>query len=551
MRGIPAKGSALAATGGVLKQTGRRGVVAAGSPLSAAAGAAMLALGGNAVDAAVAAAFASFVAEIQVVNIGGGGYALIGTPEPDGAATAYDFFCKMPSPQAERDFREIQVDFGNQRQPFFIGRASTAVPGVVAGLCRMAEDRGRLPLSDLLGPAIRLARDGFMVTAEMYQILEILAPIFNATPGLRSMMGTSRGIVRPGDRLTLPALADTLAALASEGSDLFYKGAIAEAICSDHRQHGGLITPSDLATYQVELNPPLRIDYRGFEVLLPPPSSHGGVLIGFALKLLEHFDLAATRFHSLDHLRILAHVMRQTNRARADWDRWSDEPRKRVARFLHPDHVKGFRQHIERDLAAESLGRQDSGQEPPGSGAPGHTSHIAALDEDGLAVSITTSAGENAGYVVGDTGICLNNVLGEHDINPDGFFQYPTGARLFSMMSPTLVLEGGRPVLALGSAGSNRLRSAILQTISNCIDFGLPLERAVNDARIHYENHTLELECGIDADVAAGLERQGFKVNLWDRRSLFFGGAQAVSAHDGRLHGVGDDRRGGAAVVLQ
>jgi len=528
-----------------------KGIVAAGDQRSAQAGAAALALGGNAVDAAVAAAFASFVVETCVVNIAGGGYALVahgaGGDEP--RVDAYDFFCAMPSGRPDpknMDFREIWVDFGGHRQPFNIGRASTGAPGVVAGLCRMAADHGALPLAETLAPAIELAGGGFEITPIAAYVFRLLGPIYRDTAETRRLFAPGGDFLQAGDWLRLPDLARTLEALAREGEGLFYRGAIAEALTRDHRRHGGLILPEDLAGYRAQRVAPLRVRYRDYDAYLPPPSSHGGALVGFALKLLESASIGTMAPNGSEHIRALAHVMRLTQAARRDWDLLPEHDSETTRRFLSDAHAAPYLSALRQSLA--------------GGGAPtpppqtkrdlGSTSHISAIDAGGMAVSMTTSTGEAAGYLVGDTGVCPNNVLGEHDLNPRGFHKAAPGQRLNSMMSPLILMRGGRPRLAVGSAGSSRIRSAILQTVSNFVDFDMPLDQAVNQPRVHFEDGVLQLEAGIAPETAERLAREAWThVNPWRERSLFFGGAQAAGLHEGQLEGGADNRRGGGVAA--
>jgi gamma-glutamyltranspeptidase/glutathione hydrolase len=527
-----------------------RGVIAAGDPQTAAAGAAILEMGGNAVDAAVAAAFVSFVAEAALVNIGGGGVALIvegGRPD-SGQATAYDFFGTMPSGHlgGGADFREILVDFGPEQQPFYIGRASVAVPGVVAGLCAMAEARGTLPLLQLLEPAIQLAREGAILSKALAYVLDILTPIFTDTPESAAIFAPNGHVYRAGDRMVFPALAETLARLGHEGPDLFYTGAVGQAIVADQQVHGGLITPDDLASYQVRQVAPIRLDYRGYTVLLPPPPSSGGVLIAFALKLLEAMDVASLFYASFEHVRLLAEVMRLTNVARQTWETSQGPDAIRVQQFLSDEHIAEYRH----ELVAVLKGRSPL-TEPEFAAGSRDTTHISVVDSQGLVVSVTSSAGENAGFMVGDTGVCLNNMLGEIDLHPNGFHRLPSGARLTTMMSPVVVLREGEPVLAVGSGGSNRLRSAIMQVISNVIDFGMPLADAIDAPRVHFEADLLQVEGGILDSVVSELKRAGYRVNHWPGRNMFFGGAHAVAQQGGKLVAAGDRRRGGSVAVVE
>jgi gamma-glutamyltranspeptidase/glutathione hydrolase len=515
----------------------------------------MLKMGGNAVDAAVAATFASFIAEVALgVNVGGGGIALVvdcKARREDGhwseEATVYDFFSNMPSGQMsdDSDFRNIMVDFGPEQQPFYIGRASAAVPGVVAGLCTMAQAQGTLPLAKLLEPAVRLARDGAVLSEALAYVMDILTPIFTDTPQSAAIFAPDGRVYKAGERMILPALAATLERLGEEGPDLFYTDAIAQAIVEDQCAHGGLITAGDLASYQVREVPPIRLGYRGFSVLLPPPASSGGVLIAFALKLLETVDVASLTPASIEHLRLLAEVMRLTNMARSTWEASQGSDTLRTRQFLSDKHITNYRRELRAILNGKSY------PPDPEIGAwRGNTTHISVVDSQGMVISVTTSAGEYAGFVVGDSGVCLNNMLGELDLHPQGFHRLPPGVRLTTMMSPVVVLREGEPVLALGSGGSNRLRSAIVQVISNVIDFCMPLADAIDAPRVHFEAGVLQVEGGITDSVVTELDRAGYQVNHWPGRNMFFGGTHAVAQQNGKLIAAGDKRRGGSVVIV-
>ena len=524
-----------------------KGAIAAGDPQTAAAGAEMLKLGGNAVDAAVAAAFASFVAEATLVNIGGGGVALVVDSHSDNDVM-YDFFSDMPTGplHPDADFRQVMIDFGPQTQPFYIGRASVAVPGVVAGLCAMAKERGTLPLPTLLEPAIRLGVEGAELTPAQEYAYLLLQPIFTDTPELAALYLPGGRRLSAGDLMYFPALSRTLERLGREGPDLFYKGDVARAIVTDQEAHGGLVTADDLANYRPRAIDPIMVDYRGYAVMLPPPSSSGGVLVGFALKLLAAVELDSLPHNGVRHLRALAEVMRLTNVARRDWDHRGGDVNERIAWFLSPAHVAHYQ-----DRLLALLAGADVPVEPGFSPGPNDTTHISVVDRDGLLVSVTTSAGENAGFVVGDTGVCLNNMLGEIDLHPKGFHRWPPGERLHTMMTPAVVVKDDQPVLAVGSGGSSRIRSAILQVLCNVIDFDLPLDKAVNIARIHFEAGVLQAEGGVPDGIVGELRKLGYQVNQWPGKNMYFGGAHAVAMQGGELIPAGDLRRGGSVSLVR
>jgi len=500
------------------------------------------------VDAAVAAAFASFIAEGDISNIGGCGFALVCTPQ--GEATIYDFFANVPGLGRKRDqpldFQAVTVDFGDATQVFHVGRASAAVPGNVAGLCALLEEQGTMPLPQVLAPAIRLAREGFRLAPPRAFILKLLEPIFTYTPSLARRYTVNGRFAREGDLIRMPRLAETLEWLTREGPDLFYTGPIGQAIVADQEAHGGLITAEDMARYRVYRRAPIRLDYREHTILMPPPPSTGGALIAFSLKLLESLDLSDVDHASTRHLTILAEVMRLTNRARQRWEALSQlEGAERVAAFLDDTMVASYREAL-----AEALARPALRSDGPGGGGPASTTHISVVDRNGLVVSLTTTPGESAGFIVGDTGVTLNNLMGEADLHPRGFHQDPPGIRLASMMAPTIVLKEGRPVLALGSGGSNRLRTAIFQVLNNLLDFPLSLERAVLAPRVHFEEGILHLEGGYNPQVADELEALGYRVNRWRQRNLYFGGVHTVAWRGNTIEAAGDPRRGGAVAIL-
>jgi gamma-glutamyltranspeptidase/glutathione hydrolase len=527
------------------------GVIAAGDRETAAAGAEILRAGGNAVDAAVAAAFVSFIAEAGVVHLGGSGLAQLYDAR-SGIARVYDFFSVAPglggSPPARLDFEEVTIDFGSATQRFFLGRGAVAVPGNIAGLCRLAADYGRLPLGDLLAPALRLARDGVALAPFQTDTCRLLAPLYTHTDGIRRVFAPNGRIILAEERLFIPDLAETLVALAREGEAYARTGALARALLDDQATNGGLLTAADLETYQVLQPAPLRVLYRGYEVSLPPLCSAGGVLTAFTLKLLSAFDVAALPHGSAPHLRLLAEAMAATTRARAAWDGMLDvlPGDEATARFLDDPFVARYQDEMRDALAGRSpllVAVERRG--------PSNTSHLSVMDADGLAVGLTTTAGESAGYVVPGTGYVPNNMLGEEDLHPKGFHSRPPGQRIPTMMTPVVVLERGRPRLVVGSGGSIRIRSAILQVLSNLLDYRLPLDEAVNLARVHLDGDVLQCEAGYDSQAVDTLENWGYRVNRWTARSIYFGGAHSVARDEsGRLSAAGDNRRGGATAAV-
>jgi gamma-glutamyltranspeptidase/glutathione hydrolase len=532
---------------------GTLGVIAAGGPETVEAGLNMLRKGGNAVDAAVAAAFASFIAEIGVVHLGGSGIAHIYDPR-QAHSVVYDFFSNTPGLGLEEDdaagmdFRKVTVDFGETTQDFHLGRAAVAVPGNIAGLCLMAQDYGNLSLATLLEPAIELAREGVAIAPFQAKTCELLTPLYTNTAGMREIFQRDGRMIQGGERLYIPYLAETLISLAEEGAALIQDGRLAQAIISDQQANNGLLTARDLEFYRVKKLPSIHLPYREFEILLPPRSSTGGVLTAFTMKLLAQFEPGQMKHGSTEHLRLLYEVMAATSRARPYWDK-RDETiplEKSIQQFLQQDFVCRYIEEVRDAMHSQRASRPAVEQK-----GSTNTSHLSVIDGEGMTVSLTTTAGESAGYVVPGTGFIPNNMMGEEDLHPLGFHSRPAGRRIPTMMTPTIVLYNNQPRVVVGSGGSVRIRSAIMQVLSNLLDFHMGLQQAVNSARVHIEDGVLQCEAGYDADAVDELEALGYPVNRWQSRSIYFGGAHSVSrTPDGRLFGAGDNRRGGATALI-
>lgn len=516
--------------------TPTHGVVAAGHPLTAEAGAVMLRQGGNAFDAAVAAVLAACVTESVLTSVAGGGFLLAHTAE--GEDILFDFFTQTPRRKETAkalDFYPIEADFGDAVQEFHIGLGSMAVPGNLAGLLTVHQRLGRLPLEAVIEPAVDYARRGVQLDGFRAYCLELLTPILTATVAAQQLYAPQGKILQQGEWLHMPAFADTLTHLVKVGFEAFYQGDYAHQIAADCARLGGYLTLEDFQTYQVIERSPLRMTYRDTTLLTNPPPSSGGCLIAFALKLLGQVEFGPLHHGSPEHLAMLTEAMRQTNQARRDgFDASLYQPN--IAEwFLSEPHTAHYQQAFR--TAVNKWGS---------------TTHVSVLDDEGNAASVTTSNGEGSSYVIPGTAIMVNNMLGEEDLNPHGFHQWQPNQRISSMMAPTLLLQNQRPRLVLGSGGSNRIRTAILQVISNVLDFGMDLETAVKAPRIHWERQVFHLEPGFD-QAALEAEQVGHSDELiwWQQANMFFGGVHGVEATpDGTLAGAGDARRGGAHVAV-
>jgi gamma-glutamyltranspeptidase / glutathione hydrolase len=491
-----------------------QGVVAAGHPATAQAGAGVLREGGNAVDAAVAAMLTSFAVEPLLTGLGAGGYMLVAGGGRD--ATLLDFFVEAPTDPRSTDPEDssaaelvaITVSFGDAAQVFHVGPSSCGVYGTPAGVCEAMRRWGTLPLQSLAEPAARMAGDGVQLNAGQAYVAEILSDLLRSTPECAALWAPNGRILREGETLRNPELGESLRRLGRDGAEPFYRGDVAAAVCGWLQGHGGVLSADDLRSYRALERAPVRVAYRDREVLTNPPPSAGGILLGYALALLDRRPAPP----SLDAV-VEAMAAAQSER---------------TAEFVEGLSAEGF---TERFLDSRL----------------GATTHISVVDAEGCACSVTCTNGEGSGVVVPGTGIHINNVMGEEDLNPLGFHRHPPGRRMPSMMAPSVVMRDGEVELVLGSAGSNRIRSALLQTIVGVVDHGLSAREAVNAPRAHLEHDFLYVEPGIDAGA---LEDKELSIVRFGGLNLFFGGVQAVLRREGALQGAGDPRRGGVAVSV-
>jgi gamma-glutamyltranspeptidase/glutathione hydrolase len=515
------------------------GVAASGSADVSRTAVEILEAGGNAFDAALGALCTASIAEPLLVGLGGGGFLLA---LPDGhKPRVYDFFCQTPArrrPAAELDFYPIMADFGTAEQEFHIGRGSMAVPGVVAGIFEAHRELGRMPLHDIMLPAVELARSGVRIDKFHHYIIRILRSIMQATPdsfALYESPGRPGRLIREGELLRNPAAADSFEALIAEGPDLFYRGEWARQLARDCQEGGGQVTREDLAAYRVERREPVVFRYRGARCAINPPPSPGGCLVAFALGVMSDWDSSHERWGNTDHALNLLRGMRAASVARHRYHLESGLERAKMERLLDEETVREWQQ----GLSVNSLFSRG-------------TTHISVADRAGNIASLTASNGEGCAYVLPGTGIMLNNMLGEEDLNFGGFHRWKEGVRLASMMSPTVAELADGTRVALGSGGSNRIRSAITQVLVNLLDFRMSPEQAVNAPRMHLEGDMLSIEAGYGEDTLAALTRTAPRHHQWPEQNLFFGGVHTVSIKPGGVFdGAGDPRRGGVVAFAQ
>ncbi len=521
------------------------GTIAAGSPLSADTGAEILALGGNATDAAIAAALTSFHCEPLLSSGAGGG--VMTAFDPNHGVSVLEFVPDVPglglAGPPELEFVPVSIDFGVARETYYVGRGAAATPAALIGLLDAHSILGKIPLKEVIAPAVRLCRGGFPVTASGAHFIKILEPIWRQSKECSDLYSTDDRATVEGETLINPAFANLLEETATEGRRLLTEGEVARRTVEYFGpEAGGLITPKDLASRRTRQLSPLSVSVFGGELMTPPPPTMGGVLIATSLAVLADQGLPETDFLGENHLTAIVNAELLSLYLRRE--------------ILEP---AGFSQELVTELTSDEGLKKHAALlgtiEPDGTPKPldrGCTTHISVIDSGRGAASITLSNGEGCGHVIPGTGMHMNNFLGERDVNPAGFHVQPAGVTLSTMMSPTMFLKDGIPELVLGSGGSNRLRSAILQVTLNRLGFGRSLAESVDSSRIHLEENHLYAELpGMDQKLLSKLGDRFCNVSFDEACNVFFGGVHAVAyEQDGTLEGMGDPRRNGASRTV-
>jgi gamma-glutamyltranspeptidase/glutathione hydrolase len=472
------------------------GLVVCTSSPACDAGAAILAKGGNAVDAAVATAFALAVTHPSAGNIGGGGFMVVRAPNGD--ATTFDYREKAPLKSTRTMYmRDGKVDTSLTS----MGYLAPGVPGTVRGLALAHKRLGKLPWKDVVMPAVQLAEDGFVMSNGLARGLNgQLSGVMGRFPASVETYGKpGGGTWNAGDRLVLKDLAKTLRAIATDGSDVFYKGWIADRIAEDMAANGGLITKEDLAQYEPKERAPVRGTYRGFEIIAMPPPSSGGVAMIEMLNILENFDLKASGgadAAKTKHLEIEAMRRAYLDRARYLGD--PDFVQMPLAKLMSKEYAKTLAASINPDKASNSL---ELGKDIVTAAAqePDETTHFSVVDRNGMAVSntYTLEGGYGSRVVVKGGGFLLNNEMGDFNKNPgvtlpDGTIGTPAnlidpGKRMLSSMVPTIVTKNGKTVLITGSPGGRTIINTVFTVVLNVTEFGMSVRAAVDAPRMHHQ----------------------------------------------------------------
>ena len=536
----------------------RRGMVVSSHILSSQVGVETLKAGGNAIDAAIATGFALAVTLPSAGNIGGGGFMLVFLS--DGTTTAFDFREKAPLAAHAGMFLDEKGDYDDEIN--HKGYLAVGVPGTVAGFFLAHQRLGRLPMAELIEPAVRMARQGFLVTPKLARDLQEEAPQLRKHPGSRQALLKPDGEpYQAGELWRQPQLARTLRRIQRNGRDGFYKARTARLIAGEMLAHGGLITLQDLAGYEAKERRPVEGNYRGHRIISTPPPSSGGVALIEILHILEGFDLSSAGYGSARHLHLLAESMR---RAFADRARYLGDPdfnpEMPIQRLLSSKYAADLRSKIPMGRASVSdPERFNQAYESE------QTTHYSVVDSLGNAVVVTYTLEDSYGsrIAVEGTGFLLNNEMGDFnpvagETNQKGQIGtapnlVAAGKRMLSSMTPTIVLKQDRPFLLIGSPGGRSIISTVAQVIVNVVDFEMDISEAIDAARIHHQWLPDELKVerfGFSPDTLLLLQDMGHKVKLLDTsRSQGRAMGILIDPETGWFLGASDPRSPDGAAV--
>jgi len=529
----------------------REGLVVCTSAPACDAGASVLARGGNAVDAAVATAFALAVTHPSAGNIGGGGFMIVRTPSGD--VTAFDFREKAPLKSTRTMYlgKDGKIDRGLTNA----GYVAPGVPGSVRGLEAAHKKYGKLPWKDVVMPGVTLAEEGFVVSAALARSLNSeLSKSMSKFPASVAAYGKpGGGQWSAGDRLVLTDLGRTLRAIATDGADVFYKGWIADRIAEDMAANGGLISKADLAGYEPKVRTPVRGKYRGYDIVSMPPPSSGGTALIEMLNILEPFDLKSKGLLTAPALHLQIEAMRRAYLDRARFLGDPDFSSVPVAKLTSKDHARAVATSIKAGKASDSL---ELGKDivTAASREADETTHYSVVDREGMAVATTTTleGGYGSHVVVKGAGFLLNNEMGDFnkkpgETNTSGDIgtspnQIEPGKRMLSSMTPTMVVRDGKVVLITGSPGGRTIINTVLTIVLGVTEYGLNGRQAVDLTRMHHQwlpqHVTLEPGSVSQATLAA-LRGMGHDVRVQGRQ----GDAHSIwIAPDGTPYGVNDKR---------
>ncbi len=533
----------------------RQGMVATSHTLATDLALQVLKKGGNAIDASVTAGFALAVTQPRSGNIGGGGF-LLYSPGDGTAPEAIDYRETAPAAASETMFQDKDGNVVNQLSRF--SHQAAGVPGTVAGLALALERHGTISLSDALAPAIRLARDGFVVPHRFTEGLEQARDRLQRWPATKATFYKEDGSApQPGDVFTQPELAATLQRIADIGVKGFYEGETARLIVDEMQRHDGLITLDDLKNYQPAIRKPVQGSYRGFDIFSMSPPSSGGIHIIQILNILEHFPIGDMGHNSADTLHHMAEAMKLAYADRSEYLGDTDFVEVPLNGLVSKGYAAELRKGIHPNNARPANNIKP-GQ--PAAWESPETTHFSVVDRWGNAVSntYTINFSYGSGITVAGAGFLLNNEMDDFSAKPGEPNAYglmggeankiEPGKRMLSSMSPTIVRREGRNYLVTGSPGGSRIITTTLQVLMNVIDHNMNIQTAVAAPRIHHQwmPDEIRIEQGISPDTIRLLEAKGHKIST----STAMGAIQSIMiGDDGTLYGGADPRRSTSSAM--
>jgi gamma-glutamyltranspeptidase/glutathione hydrolase len=544
-------------------------IVVSSQPLAAQAGVEILRAGGNAIDAAVATGFALAVVHPAAGNLGGGGFMLLRMA--DGTTHFLDYREKAPAAAT----RDMYLDAHGSviEGASEIGYRSIGVPGSVAGMVYAEKKWGKLSLSQVMAPAIKLAREGYALTWNQAQDLH--DPLLSKFRESRRVFQRDGNYYKPGEVFRQPDLARTLERIVADPDD-FYHGALARELAAAMQKGGGLITAEDLAHYEAKEREPVRGTYRGYEVISAPPPSSGGTVLVEALNILEGYNLAKMQDRSAESIHFTVEAFRRAFYDRAEFLGDPDFSRNPVAQLIDKKYAAAWRETIDTAHASPSnelkrpavfsqLEQMASGRMPMQFHESNHTTHYSIVDAEGNAVAVTTTINDWFGSRVTADGLgfLLNDEMDDFSAKPgvpnsDGLIQGAAneigpGKRPLSSMTPTIVVHNGKTVMVLGSPGSSKIITTVANVLMGVVDYGMNIQEAVNAPRFHNQwlPDVVYVEKWFSPDTVNLLQKMGYTVQIGLRdgnvASPYWSDAECIAidektgmrlgAPDGRSHG--------------
>lgn len=539
---------------------GKDGMVATAHPLASEIGANVLKKGGNAIDAAVAIQFALNVTEPMMSGIGGGGFMMV----YDGKTKKTNIINSRERAPAGAT-SDMFLDKSGKPIPFderSTGGTAVGVPGTLRGLDKALDKWGTRPMSKLMQPSIKLAKNGFPIDSVLAKAIEDNKETLQKTAAKDIFFRNGKPL-KEGDILVQKDLAKTFRLISKDGTDAFYKGEIGKAIASTVRSHGGSMTEKDLKKYKTTWDKPIWGEFKGYQIASMPPPSSGGVFLLQMLNMLEDYDLSQYDVRSPEKYHLLAEAMHLAYADRAAFAGDPEFVKVPLKGLLHKDYIKERQKLISLNKVnpnpkAGDPWKYEQGKpnykttEQPNDRKNGETTHFTVTDKWGNVVSYTTTIEQlfGTGIVVPGYGIVLNNELTDFDAVPGGANEVQPNKRPLSSMTPTIVFDEGKPVMTVGSPGGSTIITSVLQTIIHALEYDMELKAAIEEPRIYTNNITsYQYESGINKETLESLRRMGHK---FGEKPNSIGNVQSIwiDHKKGIFKGVADSSRNGAAIGI-